>query len=367
MLQVLSQLLVGKFYKLNAGFFLFLVLILFGIMPASDSIQLHRALMVAAVSSLPGILAAALLSLLYMIKCSSFALRELTLPENVFIHNMQGVTDSRQLTMLVSVFAALFAPLLAYGSIAVGVGIQAGKPLALALAVLLAGGVVAGACILFRAINTTWQPPVITLPQYAVFSRRSFLSYLLHYSVNSKKGVFISVKIFSLLALQLLVALNADKVSKENICFLILLSISAHALLPVYFVQFAERDMAFLRALPIPRHKRLAQFVVTYAVVLLPELFFLVWNEFHILPGHVILSVYLLAVTRLTFFSVVQYIPGWSTDRYTGFVFIIFFVSIILLASVSLWIFIMLEAVLSVFIFYRRYYHYECADPVADR
>ena len=119
-----------------------------------------------------------------------------------------------------------------------------------------------------------------------------------------------TIKIFSMLALQLLVMLNTDKVSKENICFLILLSISAHALLPSHYVRFLETEMSFLRNLPIPLYKRLSQFTFTYLVILVPELLFLLYNEISIMSMSGILSVYLLAVTRLSLYSAIQYLPG---------------------------------------------------------
>ncbi len=358
MIQVLYKLLVSKFYKLNAGFFLFLFIVLFGIMPGADTIVLHHGLMVAAVSSWGGLAVMAVVFGIYTLKCLSFVLQELERPENTIIYNMQGIGNTRQFILLSLVFASLLNPILLYGLITVVVGIRAELTLSLLLAAILLFFCATGAFLSFRVINGTWTQPLFRLPQLRWLPKKHFLTYLLFYSIDNKKGAFISIKICSLLALQFMVALNADKVSQENICFLILLSIAAHALLPLYYVRFIETEMSFLRNMPLRLSYRLAQFAVTYAIVLLPELLFLALNEGRVLQWHILLSLYLLGISRLMLYSVLQYLPKMSTDRYTGVIFVSFFVSLILLASVSLWVFIVLEFILGVMLFTSRYYKY---------
>lgn len=361
MTQVLYKLLVNKFYKLNAGFFLFLFIMLFGIMPGADTITLHHGLMVAASSSWAGLTVMVAIFGAYASKCLFFLLREVERPENAIIYNMQGLGSTRQLLLLSLVFTSLFNPILVYGIITIVVGISAGLPLAAGVAAMLLVFSALGTYLLFRAINGTWKRPLFRLPHLHWLPKKHFLTYLLFYSVDNKKGAFISIKIFSLLALQFMVALNADKVSKENICFLILLSIAAHALLPLYYVRFIETEMAFLRNMPLRLGVRLAQFALTYAIVLLPELIFLAWNEARILPWHILLSLYLLGISRLMLYSVLQYLRGMTTDSYTGVIFVSFFVSLILLASVSLWVFVVSEIALAILLFAYLYYKYEPA------
>lgn len=360
MFQLLSTLIASRFYKVNAGFFLFSFLILFAILPGPDTIRLHRGLMLAAVSSSTNILVAATISSLYNSKCISFAQRELSLPENEFLYNLQGLSNSRQYRLLAITHISLYAPILIYSLIAVFVGFQsqhiAGSILMLLIQLIM---IIAGTYTSYHRINTTWKKPAFVLPSISIFRNRGFLTYLLHYSLNEKKGPFISIKIFSMLALQLLVALNADKVSKENICFLILLSISAHALLPTYYVRFLETEMSFLRNLPIHLPKRLLQFALTYAAILLPELIFLLYNEISIISLSVILSIYMLAVVRLSLYTTIQYIPKLDLNKYTGIIFIMFFITIILLASFSLFLFITLEFIIAIILFAIYYYRYE--------
>lgn len=360
MIRLLSNLIVSRFYKVNAGFFLFAFLILFAILPGPDTIRLHHGLMLAAVSSPVNAAVAFIIFSLYNLKCISFTNSELALQENVFLYNLQGLSNTRQLGLLAAVHSSLYSPLLAYGLITSIVGFQSqhyagGLFILFSLAVMISSGTY----IPFYTINTTWKKPALVFPRLSLFPNKGFFSYLLHYSLGSKKGAFISIKIFSMLALQLMVTLNAEKVSKENICFLILLCISAHALLPAYYVKFVETEMLFLRNMPLPLFKRLAQFTFTYTIILLPELLFLLYNEINTISISIIISLYLLAIVRLSLYTAFQYLPKMDMNRYTGIVFGMFFITIILLASLSLWLFICAELAITTLLFMFFYYRYE--------
>ena len=312
MTQLLSTLLVSRFYKINAGFFLFLFIILFGILPGTDTLRLHTSLMIAATSSPVYALVAMVIFALYNFKCASFSYKELEKPENSFLVNLQCLSNVQQLSIFLAIHASLYFPVLVYGIITAFVGFRAAHypcgMLILAWSLLMP---LTGAYISFYKLNTTWLKPVFTLPVIRLFHKKGFYSYLLHYSLNSKKGAFIGIKIFSLLALQFMVALNAGKASRENVCFLILLCISAHALLPAYYVQFVEGELGFLRNTPLSLMKRLGLYTGTYSVIFIPELLFLIWNEHSVLPLAGIISLYLLAIARLTLYTSLQYLNGY--------------------------------------------------------
>ncbi len=360
MFQLLSNIIVSRFYKVNAGFFLFSFLILFAILPGPDTIKLHQGIMLAVVSSADTALVALAVCSLYNFKCIAYTIRELSLTENRFLYHLQGLSNVRQLILMAWVHLSIYMPMLTYGSMTAWIGFQSqhyiGGMFVLATQFVMTG---IATYLSFRKINSTWKRPAFQLPSMVIFPNKNFFSYLIHYSLNNKKGAFISIKVFSMLALQFLVALNADKVSKENMCFLMLLSISAHALLPTYYIRFLETEMIFLRNLPLLLYKRLAQHVLTYSFILLPELCFLLYNELHLMSLSAILSLYLLAIVRLTLYSTVQYLPMMDLNKYTGIVFIMFFITIILLASFSLWLFICTEAMITVLLFSIFYYRFE--------
>ena len=357
---VISKLFIERFYKLNAGFFLALFIALFGIMSGVDTIHFHRAIMQAITGSVSFMLISFVVFAVYNLKCISFTLKELKKPENDFLYQLQTVSNARQLGLLVYCHASLYLPMAIYGLLAAYVGFVSGNPvLASLLALWQMGMCMAGALISFYQLNTTLKFPPISLPSFSIVNTISYNFYLLFHSLYSRKGAIIGIKLISLLLLQFMVVLNDDKPNKENVCFLVLLCISTHALLPVYYVDFTERQLGFMRNMPVTLLRRYMQYMITYSVIFIPELLFMLWNERNVLPLSVIFSLYGLAISRLMLYTSIQYMKHVTLDRYTLLVFVMFFVTLVLLASFNLWLFSGLEFGLSVLLFRWLYYKYE--------
>jgi hypothetical protein len=359
MSKVLFNVLVTRFYKINTGFFLLLFLLLFALLDGKSTMQLHHAIM-SGITTVPYCTAIAMLVwAAYNFKCISFSLKQIALPENSFLFRLQSLSDKKLLYHLLSVQASLYLPLLAYACVTVVIGCRehhyflSGIFLVWQLVMCLVA-----ASILYRRINSTWIKPAFTLPALEISKRKHFLFYLIHYSLSNRKATFIGIKLCSLLMLQAMVAANTDHLSKEAICVLIMFLISAHSLLPMYYVGFMEKDLAFTRNLPIHISRRLLSYVITYAIIFLPELLFLLLNVHHVLPLQLTLSLYAVAVSQLTLYTALQY-TGVNTERYTSFVFALFFVTLLLLASFDLWFLFIAESVVSVALFINRYNKYE--------
>ena len=359
MSDVLDKIIAGKFYKINAGFFLLFFILFFGILNGKETIDLHHAFMSAISSSFHYTIIAMVIWALYNFKCISFTIKEINKEENSFLFNLQALGNWGQYYLLLKCQAALFAPLLLYAFITVVVGLREHHYL-LPVIFMIYQALMCGiaAIIYFNQLNSTWKKPAVHIPSFELFHKKSFSFYLLHYSLYSRKGTFAGIKFFSLLLLQIMVLANREKVSKEAVCVLITFLISAHSLLPLYYVQFMEQGLTFSRNLPIPVMKRFAVYVLTYAVIFLPELLFLFFNERDIMPVQLILSLYAVAISQMALYTSFQYIKGMNTERYTTFVFVIFFATLLLLASSSPWFVFVAEGVVAVGVFRLRYWRY---------
>ena len=367
MIGLLEKVFVVRYYKINAGFFLFVFLVLFGIMNTRDILDFHHAVMSAITGSFLYLGVATVVWALYWFKCVSFSVKQIYLPENSFFYNMQSVGNSRQLLLFLRVHLALYFPMLVYGILTAIVGAKEGNYL-LAACVIVVQLLLcfSGALISFQTVNGTWKKPLITFPSFDVFEKKSFPFYLLHYSLHSRKGTFIGIKFFSLLLLQIMVAANSDQVSKEAICVLIMFPISGHSLLPFYYVQFMETELACVRNLPIGLWRRFSVFVLTYAILFLPELAFLLYNEHAVMPMPMILSLYALAVSQMSLYTSLQYLRKMTNERYTSVVFGLFFTLLLLSASVNLWVIFAAEAILALVLFFVFYDPYEVSPVTVE-
>lgn len=359
---ILFKVIVERFYKLNSGFFLLFFILLFGLLDGKSTMDLHHAIMEGITSSWLFMCIAAVVWMAYNFKCISFAVKELNEPQNTFLYQLQCTGNRPLYLLLFLTHAAIYLPLLVYGSVTVIVGIQQHHYLLSAMFIffqLAATGT--GAYIYFQKISTTWQQPLVKLPSFDIFGTKNFSSYLLHYSLHYRKRTFIGVKFFSLLLLQAMVAANSSKVSKEAICLLIMFLISAHSLLPAYYVRFVEHGMPFLRNMPVSIMKRYGVYALTYAVIFLPELCFLLINAHHTLPLQLTLSLYAMAVSQSLLYTGIQYLRNMQAERYNMIVFGIFFITLLLLASLNLWIVFAVELVVATVLFIVNYDRYEPA------
>ncbi len=360
MIGILNKVITGRFYKVNAGFFLLLIMLFFGIIPGKQAIDLQYAIMQAITGSYAFLGVAMLVWLAYNIKCISFFLKEIHMPENSFLVNLQALDNKTQFLTLLECQAGLYMPSLVYSMFTAMVGFKNHfYPQAFLVILFQLLMVLVGTLVYTNSINSTYKKPLINLPPLNFFNKKSYPFYLLHYSLQNKKGTFIGIKFFSLLLLQAMVAANADKLSKEAICVLIMFLISAHSLLPVSYVSFMEYELGFLRNLPIPTLRRFSVFILTYALIFLPELLFLLWNAHEVLPLQIILSLYALAITQMCLYTSLLYLKKMKSERYTFIVFGLFFLSLLLLASTNLWVLAAIEAIVSTILYTYLYNQFE--------
>ncbi len=356
----LSKIFVVKFYQLNAGFFLFIFLLFFGLVNIKDVINLHYAIMMQVTNKSFFTLIASSVCLLYTIKCLFSVLKTINLPENSFLYNLQGLNKFNIYKKFFFCQVSIYLPVLIYSLIVVYVGFVHNQIL-LSVFFFFIQVLLIISCVLIYSyrINSTWKQsilPEITLP---AIKRKSLLMYLYYYSVNNRKATFFTIKVFSLLLLQLMVFVNSEQVSSENVCILLLFIMSAHSLLPYYYVRFFETELPFLRNLPISVFYRYILYVFTYSLILLPELVFLFWNELNVLGSSTLFSIYFFGIAQLALFTGLQYLKGVTIERYSTIVLGLFFVSMLLLAAIGLWYLLFVELLLSIFIFLAAYNKYE--------
>lgn len=360
MRQVLNRTIAIEFYRINTGFFLVCFLLLFGLANGKATIELHYFLMLQIMSRPSFLLIGMVVWLAYAAKCVSYGLRALYMPENELLYTMQAASNKQQLSAWLACCGLMLAPVLLYGIVAVGVGITSGH-YATAIFFLCLQAALCWTCarLLMRTVNGSWKQPLwqgLTLPQA---KRKNYLSLLLHYSLTERKAAFLGIKVLSLLLLQLMAAVNRYEINRESVSVLIMFLIAAHALLPLYYRQFNEEEMAFTRNLPVPLHYRYLQYAFTYAVIFLPELGFLLVNRGAAMSLPLLCSLYATALSQMLFYTALLYLPGMRTERYTLFVFALFFSSLLFLASFNTWPLFALETVLSAALFSAYYYRYE--------
>lgn len=352
--QTLNKLFIKRYYEVNAAFFLLVLLALFGLLNAHDVVLFHRAIMTAITASWKFCGIAIFVMVAYALKCTTYCLNVANNRESAFLLEMEALPLQRRFILFIKVFSAIYLPVMSYSIVAAIVGVLAGEiaiPLTLLIVQLLI--CVSGATILMQKLRFSGLQSIIKLPAFNV-SIKSRLAYLLlQYSFYNQKMALITIKIFSIGLLQIMISANEYVLYKESVCVLMMFLISAHGLLPQYFVLFSESRLQFLRNLPFSIFYRFCLYACAYALLFLPELAFLVINGRGSLPYDIILSIYGLSIAQLCLYTALLYHPYFKGARYTVVVVGMFFITLITMASQPVWLMAILEGLLSMALFFR--------------
>ncbi len=275
-LRVLTKVIGHSFYQRNAGFFLVIFLLLFGI-AGEKAKPMHHAIMWEMAGSAAILLVAAAVWLLYAFKCLQFGLKTLALPENEFLYCISLLPFRRQMGSLFAIQAYLHLPVWLYALTAAGVAVVERRAYATAAVIVLYNAVlclgVAG--VFHRRItqpNQDRNPSLLNrlfdfrfAKPYPAF----FWSYLLH----QEKVLLFSTKAFSLLILVGIIPLYASVDYDERMLRIgFLLSAFAHVILVQQYRDWEERYLLITRNLPLSLTRRFGQYALVYLGVLLPEI-----------------------------------------------------------------------------------------------
>lgn len=358
----LTTLFVKQFYRMNTGFFLVCFFVLFGIINFHDMVYFHYSIMERAGEPyVMGLLMS--IWLLYAFKCFSFGYAELQIPTNSFLYQLQGLGDAKQLSLFSCLQTLMYLPALVYAILTTGVLFAKGNIVAGSLIILYQGALIVIAALLYRArLNSTYkQSSIAKLFQKLSFAQgeKKFRYWLLHYLAQHRKGALFGIKTGSLILLQVMVSYNANNLNFESVCFLMMGLIGAHAILPYYLREFTETQLSFVRAMPLGLPQRFTWYLLTYAVLLLPELAFLLLHVKSALPVVMIFVIYLASVAQLSLYSSLLYLPNMTVEKYMLFVACLFFISILLLAAFPIGWFVAATFIVSFLLFILFYERWE--------
>lgn len=125
---ILITSLVKPFYRQNAGFFLFVFLVFFGVVAPSQQLAYHYAL-IRGLLEVPLFLGIVLLAwLLYAAKCYQWVISTFQTPEFSFLHLLSRLDKGVAFRLLLGVQIILYLPVWIYALAVSGVAFYLGRP-----------------------------------------------------------------------------------------------------------------------------------------------------------------------------------------------------------------------------------------------
>ena len=360
----LVKVLVKQFYIINAGFFLFLFFLFFGVVNGGTLITYHQSLILGMLGS-PIFMAVVWAAwLLYNVKCFLFCTSTIKTAESIYLFSLKAISKVNQLLLYGFICTLLYLPVLLYAVFVVYMAIKKSMLLtALLVSVYQLLMITISTIVVYNAINhnniTNRFKKILDAVTAAYSIPIGYKGFLTAHIFHSKKMAFAVVKIFSILLLSVSFIRNGDSFDADFFSIFFQLILTAHAMLVFYCVHFSETQLQFSRNLPLALPAIASIYLFTYCILLLPELVFMLINNHGNLPIMHIIILYGTAAATLFLYTGMLYASGLNMERFMFLVFISFIMIFFLQKSGHHFVTLLAIISLAAAVFKSHYYLFE--------
>lgn len=359
----LLRLIVVPYYKQNAGLFLFLFLLFFGIIPPQHLLATHAALIQAQLSSIPLMIGISFFWILYADRCIRFAAQISHKYSHSFLNIFQVFEEKKVFRRMAGCFLIMYLPVLIYGILLVVIAVtQEVHWYVISTTSLLIFTGIGSITLMTRSLlghtaSYHWQLP----NWFRILKKRNIplpfvmLSYLWH----DKKAGLVVQKLFSYLCFNFFFIRNASIFREDYFTFFIFLMGAMNALLIFNTHKLTEEKLGFLRNLPITMYERILMIVVTGLVLSIPELIMM------LVSGHKLLSItdsmvlYGLLSTQFVLLFSILYTSNLSLKKYVQYIFLLLLSYLFLYLLLPTALILLFNLGLAFLIYHEQYHSYE--------
>jgi len=359
MIRTLIKVVVARFYEQNAGFFLFLFFLMFGIVESSQLVTYHFSLITAMINAPVFLLLVSGFWLLYLLKCLFFIFQRLTIVENEFLFRLNLLPARKQMLTVGIAVTLIELPVLVYSLIVTGIAVNAGRWLpAFEIIVFHAVTITVAAWLVYRKLNSvhiqTWTP---ALPAVFRWSRpRPFPFFYLNHLTMELKTMLWVTKIFSILAIIGFLQITPDGYDVRIALLGLLFGLAAHTVIIFEFRRFEDQYLVFTRNLPLSFLRRFGTLAIVYLTILGPELVLLLVNGVHAIDA---LGIGFFGVGFMLILHCSLYRVRLDMDRHVQYLLAFFLLSFLLVLTRVYLVEAIFFWVLSYFQFERNFYQFE--------
>jgi hypothetical protein len=322
---ILNQLIIRQFYELNAGLFLFLFVLLFGIVPPSQLVYYHLTIIEGILAIPTFLLIVSGLWFFYNLKCLQFIWKQLNEPANEFVYVLNQFPPYIQFLSYLTIQIGVYSPVLIYGLAVAVVGFGQAKWLLASGIILFHWGLCGlNATAFYYKINHPNPEKSYFLLSY-LFNWRSpktFPILIIEFVFNDLKLMWGLIKAFDLLIMSGFLYFFASETYDARIIFMgFLVGLIANCVLVFQIRRFENTFLLFSRNLPWSLPKRFADWGLVYSLILAPEFLFLLNQIPQSLHWQDFMAIVLFGNGLLLGFHSLLYRLGEDMDSYLRWVF----------------------------------------------
>jgi len=302
----------------------------------------------------------------YNLKCIFFCLRTVENDSSYLLFNFQAIDTWKQLLLLLACHFLLYFPIFAYVLLILNVAAQQGNTSAvISLLIFHSSMYIMAIYLHYRKLNFSFKEWALAgqLSRVTRFSiRKNVYFYLFYYTIDSLKLGFLVLKVVSLLLLGVILVMNQNEFQVRNFIIFFLLIILIHAIIVYNYVGFIEKKLSFIKNLPLSVWNYLNIYAITYCLILLPELIYIMINGQNLIPLNNILLFFGISVGQLLLYTAVLYASSFRMKTYVKIILAIYLSSSVLLLSEQYFLFFSFQSATAVLLFITQYYRFELSS-----
>jgi len=358
-LSILQKVIVNHFYKLNAGLFMFLFYVLFGL-PQNVG-GFHIAVATLIVQSQFSLLIVFASWFLYNMKCIDYITKQLKAPQQQFLTCILHRGRKESYWYLSFVQFVVYLPVTAYAIFLTVIAFQRELYLVIAeLSGFVLLMLLTAPLLYLKILERNFSELRFRLLNSSLSIPKTLSTIPLAYIWNNRKQMLFITKLFSLLLLFLFIkTFEPDHYDIRPVLFCFLLSAISNCTIVFEIRNFENDYLQLSKNFPFSRLRRFIQAVVMYVLLLLPELIF-VWKAWPVFFHSAdYLQLALSAISLLLLLHTILLTGNITMDAFIKIVFAmamsLFFI-ILYNPGIILPVFILL---ISFALFYSYYYEFE--------
>lgn len=272
-ISILQKVLVNHFYRLNAGLFMFLFYVLFGL--PQDAGGFHIAIATLIVNNRLFLLLVFSMWLLYNFKCIDYICKNLKEPEQLFLTCIENTGSFKCYMYMVYVQYLVYLPVTAYSVFLIIIALKEHAYIPVIEIIAYETVMLFSAPLLYKSVlQRRWNGFQFSLPALLRIPKPLFLVPLFHI-LNNRKQMLLITKLFSLGILWLFIKeFDPDHYDIRPVLFCFLLATIANCTIVFEIRNFEEEHLYISRNFPLSLTRRFINVLLMYTVLLLPEMLF---------------------------------------------------------------------------------------------
>lgn len=346
----LYKTIVVRFYERNVGFFLFIFLVMFGVVESSQIVSYHFSLIGAMLDSglFMGVVFAVWLA--YALKCVQFIHEALGDPRNSFLQLLRGIRLQSQFKYFSLIIFFLFIPVSLYVIFILGIAMATGHWSEVTIIIVYLIALITGSARMAMVKLNYFSKGIFSksIPSINILINTSlFVFYFSHLFRNRSIPVLLT-KLFSLLTIVGFFNIQVDHYEVRIPLLGFLIGLSAHAVIVFEIRRFEDNFLMFMRNMPLSILTRYLHLLIVYSLLLTPELVMIGINHIKIFDCLLIwfFGSSILLVTQMSLYPM-----DMNMDKYIvrllfffpiafmGILFKMYIIMMILLFVISFWMY----------------------------